>query len=67
MLFSGNVADFWAVFRAHLAFYAHIPSATRKRMPTVKSFTALTGTYSGSIVWDYFVRKKKSFMDLKLK
>jgi GT2 family glycosyltransferase len=66
-LFSGNGGFFRAVIKAHLAFYTKIPSLVRKRI-------ALKGTigkanikeiFPGSILFNFFVRKRRSFSELE--
>lgn len=65
-LFSGSTGFFKAVIKAHLAFYRNIPRLVRKRI-------ALKGTigkahikeiYPGSILFNFFVRKRRYFSEL---
>ena len=55
-----------AILRAHIAFYSAFGYWTAKRKmnqsAAVKSITS--GYFGGSIVWSYFVRRKKRFSDL---
>jgi GT2 family glycosyltransferase len=66
-LFSGSGKFFIAVIRAHLAFNRRIPLLIRMRKQLKgKVPTGLINEiYSGSIVFDFFVRKRRYFSDLK--
>jgi GT2 family glycosyltransferase len=66
-LLSGSGGFFRAVLKAHLVFYRNIPGLVRKRI-------ALKGTigkanikeiYPGSILFNFFVRKRRYFSELK--
>lgn len=48
----------WAVLRAHLSYYRHMPKMLRKRerKQFVEKYSATT-----SVVWSYYVRKIKTF------
>ena len=59
-LFSGKGRSCWAVIRAHLHFYKRIFSQKRGQNAT-KRLSELNGYYPGSLVWAYFVKKKKTF------
>jgi len=65
-LFSGSGKFFFVVIRAHFAFYRRIPLLVRMR-GQLKG-TIRTGLfkeiYPGSIVFDFFVRRKRYFSDL---
>jgi GT2 family glycosyltransferase len=54
--------NIWAVIRAHFAFYAMIPSLRKKRQSSIANYPVTT--YSKSIIWEYFVKKKKVFGEL---
>jgi GT2 family glycosyltransferase len=58
----GEFKNIWAVVRAHFAFYAMVPSLRQKRQSTDKNYPSTT--YSKSIIWQYFVKGKKSFGEL---
>lgn len=51
LLLDGSFADFWAVIKAHFAFYAMIPKLERKSPKEVSQI------YKKSIVLEYFVSK----------
>ena len=62
-LLSGKGKSFWAVARAHFGFYKWI--LARKNAPAATiPLRELPGYYPKSIVWAYFVKKKKTFVEL---
>ena len=53
---------FWAVVKAHFAFYANVPRLLKQRKSMKKPTEKLpTGMLDGSIVWQYFVKKRTTF------
>ena len=65
----GQFKEVGVVIRSHWSFYARIGQILRRRRAFRKTLTEkvqppAAGKYSGSIVWDYFVRKKKTFPEL---
>lgn len=64
-LFGGGLKDFWAVIRAHFAFY--------KRIPTLRKFRKdhpsrqVSRMYMGNIVFDSFLKGVKRYSDLDSK
>ncbi|MBD1394677.1 glycosyltransferase family 2 protein [Mucilaginibacter glaciei] len=73
-LMEGKRKDAWAVSRAHQNFVRKIfspkdrKSASQKEaQSSIKHLNSQTqtGTYSRSIVWDFFVGKKNKFTDLE--
>lgn len=65
----GNWRDTLAVFKAHTKFCLQLPKWIKKRSHCKKYKTHLhnnTGVYSKSIVFDFYIRKKKEFSDLQL-
>jgi len=63
-LFSGYYASFVAIFDAYISVikwsFVSKNKSSLKKIPMEK----LTGVYSGSIVWDYFIKKKKRFSEI---
>lgn len=61
-LFGGGLADFWAVIRAHFAFYRRIPSLrmSRKLLPHKQ----VGQMYLRNIVFDNFLRGKRRYSEL---
>jgi hypothetical protein len=60
-LFSGYSASFIAVFKAHFSVIKWGFTQTNKNTLNKKSLEIMQGVYSGSIVWAYFIKKKKHF------
>lgn len=60
-LLQGKFLHLWAILKAHFSFYYHIPSLLKKRrlQKIKKSYASLS-----SIVYSYFIKKKKSFSEL---
>jgi GT2 family glycosyltransferase len=61
-LFSGSGPYFRAVLRAHAAFYRNLPALLKKRRSMAAMGTLkISEIYTGSILFDYFVRKRRHF------
>ncbi len=53
---------FWAVVKAHFAFYGNLPRLARQRKLSKKPAEKLpSGMLDGSIIWQYFVKKRTTF------
>ncbi|MDO8992787.1 glycosyltransferase family 2 protein [Daejeonella sp.] len=64
-LIDGKPGNAMAISKAHFYFIGHLFKNTIKaRKINVSKFNA-SGLYKGSIVWQYFIRKKKIFSSLK--
>ena len=67
-LFDGNPNHTWAIIKAHFSYYAHVRFAMRQRKE-LKHHTNYKPSsyqiYRGSIVVDYYLKKKKYFSELK--
>ncbi|MBR4147875.1 MAG: glycosyltransferase family 2 protein [Bacteroidales bacterium] len=61
-LCSGGLKDFWAVIRAHFAFYRRIPSLRKKRGEIL--IRQVGQMYQRNIVFENFLRGKKTFVEL---
>jgi GT2 family glycosyltransferase len=57
-LFQFKFRHAWAILRAHLSYYRHLPAMLRKRERKrfVEKYAETT-----SIVWSYYVRKIRTF------
>jgi GT2 family glycosyltransferase len=62
-LLAGQLADFAAVFRAHVYFHRNRRKFRPEQLVS-RSPDSLHGYYNRSIVWQYFARKVKRFSDL---
>lgn len=64
-LLRGQFAHFWAVFRAHLAFYSLLPSSIKERRKwRFLNQKQLSGYYKGSILWAIYAQKNRKFSEL---
>lgn len=54
-----DLRHLWAVIKAHMSFYSGMKHLKPLNNPAWDEIT-----YPGSVVWDYFIRKKKYFTDL---
>ncbi|HEX8657277.1 MAG TPA: glycosyltransferase family 2 protein, partial [Hymenobacter sp.] len=68
-LASGQVANCWAVVRAHFSFYGRLGYWRQQRRTARPRLRVAErpGVYNGSLVWAYFARGKRKFSDLGLK
>jgi len=63
-LFAGEAIYFWAILEAHLAFFKWLMVSRKKSLFPPKKRAPLAGWYTGSVVWQYFVRGKKTFTEI---
>lgn len=63
-LLKGDAAYMLMVLKAHFAFYGWLLSPRDKKYVPAKRHAALQGVYRGSIVWQYFIKKKKRFAEI---
>lgn len=63
-LLGGDAGYFVTISKAHAAFARWYFSNNRHYTPNRKKLTQLAGVYEGNIVWQHFVRKKKSFAQI---
>ncbi|WP_372950750.1 glycosyltransferase family 2 protein [Mariniphaga sp.] len=58
--------SFWAVLKAHASFYRNLGKLIKKRKKLLKLTTVKKQTeiYRGSIMWKFFIQKKRKFSDL---
>jgi GT2 family glycosyltransferase len=63
-LINGNFSTFISIERAHLHFLQWLLLGKRmKKLPKIK-LENLEGVYDGSVVWRYFINKKKIFSEI---
>ena len=65
-LVSFQFRGFWAVVKAHAAFYRNLPLLIKKRKETQKSVMVKEHReiYGKSIMWKFFIQKKRKFSEL---
>lgn len=63
-LLAGHFRDALAVHKAHLSFFRHFfrVHKSRKKQASVPDKTF--GIYKGSILWSYFIKRKRKFSEL---
>ena len=61
-LFGGGVADFWAVTRAHFAFYRRIGTIRKNRKGLPRR--EVSQMYQRNIVFENFLKGRKTFTEL---
>ncbi len=61
-LYDGGFKDFFAVARAHFAFYLSLPKHHKKRK--IIQPKKVKGIYKSNLVIDYFLKKKRTFNQL---
>lgn len=61
-----NFREFWAVVKAHFSFYMNLGKLIRKRKETQKKVVVKEHyeVYSKSIMWKFFIQRKRKFSDL---
>lgn len=69
LLFTGNFKQTFTIIKAHFHVYRDIGKWLQRRRDNQKMITARNeeGIYRRSIVWDYFLLRRKKFTDLKWK
>lgn len=69
-LSEGKRKDAWAVSRAHQNFVLSLFKSNKKNKPQIAAHCKLStanckkGMYKGSLVWAFFVKKKRHFTEL---
>ncbi|MFN4234677.1 MAG: glycosyltransferase family 2 protein [Bacteroidia bacterium] len=62
-LVNGNTKGLIAVLKAHFAYYTSLGKMLQKRKQIIQKEN-LSGIYTKSIVWNYFIKKKRKFSEL---
>jgi GT2 family glycosyltransferase len=63
-LFAGEGRYFTAVFRAHVAFLGWLVAGGKRSRKKRGQKIVLQGYFSGSVVWEHFMRGKKRFSEI---
>ena len=61
-LSEGNIGDTYAVFRAHMYFYSHLPKLRKKRKMLTQNKVSMI--YNKNIVMEHFLKRKSKFTEL---
>ena len=65
-LLGGDGGYFIAVTKAHFHFIKWIFTDRKKSLQSIEKNKALYGKYRGSILWQYYLKKKKAFSEIVL-
>lgn len=65
-LTKGEIGNFWAVLRAHAAFYGRLPKLMAQRKTIQRSKGALAGKYTFSLIWQHFAKGVTQFQQLPI-
>jgi GT2 family glycosyltransferase len=63
-LFKGEVGYFIAIIKAHLHFIKWFLFKRRISVFAIKKMGKPLGWYHGSLVWEYFIKKKRTFSEI---
>lgn len=63
-LLSGDSGYFIAISKAHFHFMGWLLFYRKRSVFRVKKSGTLSGWYQGSVAWAYFIRKKKTFLEI---
>ena len=63
-LFSGNTAAYLAIAKAHAYFFKWLMVDKKHSIFPVSKKGKVNGWYNGSIVWAYFILKKRNFLEI---
>jgi len=63
-VFKGDSGYFMAILKAHLHFFKWMLFDKKRSVFPVKKDGKPAGLYNGSVVWQYFIKKKKTFSEI---
>jgi len=63
-LFEGSGSYFMSVAKAHVGFMWYVLTGKVTRTPKAKKDAVVYGLYKGSIVWEYFIKKRRVFSEI---
>lgn len=65
-LFTAKFSYFWAVLQAHFYLYVNFSDIKAQRKKTQNQVInhSQTGVYQKSVVWEYFIKGKKKYLEL---
>jgi GT2 family glycosyltransferase len=63
-LLSGDGGYYVAILKAHIGFFKWLFIIKKQRALPAKKDVKLKGWYNGSVVWQYFIKKKKTFLEI---
>jgi len=63
-LISGDTGYFAAIFKAHMHFFKWLLLDKKKSIFPMQKEGNVTGAYIGSLIWQHFINKKKTFSEI---
>ena len=63
-LLRGDAGYFKAIFKAHIHFFKWMLFEKKQSVFPQKTDGKVKGCYRGSVVWQYFIQKKKTFSEI---
>ncbi|WP_462252726.1 glycosyltransferase family 2 protein [Ferruginibacter sp.] len=63
-LLGGDGGYYIAILKAHIDFFKWLFVIKKQRTLPAKKDVQLSGCYNGSVVWQYFIKKKKTFLEI---
>ncbi len=64
-LLSWNTGYFAAIIKAHVAYYRWLIFSKKKSVSeSSRRLSTLSGVYTGNVIWQYFIKKKRRFQDV---
>ncbi len=63
-ILQGSPKNFMMVFKAHMDFYRNLPDFLNDKLENQRSLKSFQGYYPKSIVYQYFIKRKKVFSKL---
>jgi GT2 family glycosyltransferase len=63
-LLTGDPSFFTAIFKAHLHFMGWLLKGNLNRSSHVRPMQDLKGVFAGSVVWNYFIKQKRHFLEI---
>lgn len=63
-LLKGRGGSFMAIMKAHYSFYGWLLKHNKPGRNAAGKEGGVAGIYGGSIVWDFFIKKKKTFSEI---
>ncbi len=63
-LFTGDAGFMFAVAKAHFEFFLRFIKGEVRTQPQILETSTLKGWYDGSIVWQFFIKRKKTFTQI---
>lgn len=63
-LLAGSTITFNAIAKAHLHYWKWVLFKPYKRANKLLATSKLSGVYKGLIIWDYFIKRRKTFSEI---